>query len=101
MKINYHRTSELWLSLEAFYNAGYTPEQLKRVIEATPDIGGYGLRCEPAALNENWIVKTYSNDPGFHRMLVDHIAQAILDLQPEQPPAGGRDPHTRMAEADA
>jgi hypothetical protein len=75
MQIDYHTTSELWLSLEAFYNRGVTPAEVKAIIERMPDPGSSSLtlRCHPSGFNDNWIVGTRSNDRATHRAIVDRI----------------------------
>lgn len=79
--IRYWASSQLWLSLESFHNAGLTPEQTKAAIEKIPDPGStLMLRCEPMGINGNWIVRTGCNDPRDHREIVIEITDRLNSL---------------------
>lgn len=90
MRINFHTTSRLWLHLEDYYNQGYTPEQVKEVIERYRDDDGNRLRCEPMGLNGNWIVEVFSNDRDYHARLVASITETLYYTKPAGKPCGKR-----------
>ena len=61
---HYSVTSVIWLSLEDYYNAGLTPEQVKTTIELMdyPAGGCLKLKCEQQFINNNWNVHTGLTD---------------------------------------
>ncbi len=74
MRLDYHTTTRVWLSLEDYYNAGLTPERAKEIIESLRDEDGYPLHCEPGGINRNWIVETHEDLVGY---LVLRIRSAL------------------------
>lgn len=63
--INYFTTTEIWLSLEDYYNQGLPPEKAKEIIERIRNPYGSNtyLSCEKSGLNDNWIVRTFAKTP--------------------------------------
>jgi hypothetical protein len=78
--IGYHTTTEIWLSLESYYNRGMTPKWAGEVIERVHDHPGRYLTCEPSGFNGNWIVRTMWTNPEDVRQVVRDIERA-LDLE--------------------
>lgn len=71
--INYWVSSEIWLSLESYYNKGITPKRAKELIESIYVVRGGKLNCRESGINGNWIVKTRLNDPDNHAFIVQKI----------------------------
>lgn len=77
--INYWVSSEIWLSLEDYYNKGITPKRAKELIESISDARGRKLNCRESGINDNWIVKTMMNNPDDHTRLVWKIESLLED----------------------
>lgn len=78
--IEYHRTSQIWLSLSDFSNKGLTRDEMKEVIEKLPDLGSntLTLSARPSGLNSNLIVDTQSVNPDTIADIVTNIRFALI-----------------------
>jgi hypothetical protein len=83
LRLDYYITTNINLSTEDFQNAGYTPEQIKKVIESFRDEYGSYLHCEPSGINNNWCFRVSSSDTYYHQGLVASIHSALLRTKPE------------------
>lgn len=88
--LRYFTTTNIWLSLEDYHNAGLTSKQTKAIIEETPDPFSMHSRltCRSAGVNGNWIVSTNAKRNKDIRYVVDLIEKrlesAILTMKEVQ-----------------
>jgi hypothetical protein len=104
MRMDYHTTTQLWLSLEDFHNAGMTPDQTRAVIERISDPYGPAnvrLSCDPMGVNSNWIVRTFASTKNAH-VVAEEIQFALeYELQKMLKPAvAPRVPRPRLRVRD-
>jgi hypothetical protein len=85
LTIDYHTTTEIWLHLEDYYNAGVTPQQAKEVIESIAD-GAGRLTCRPSHCNGNWIVQTLYTSSNCIEAIVADIQNKLDALVQETKP---------------
>ena len=85
MFIDYFVTSELWLSLEDYTNAGLTSGQIREIIENITEPfqkngydSGHKLTCRPMMINGNWIVSTISTDTREFEIIVGLIEARLV-----------------------
>jgi hypothetical protein len=78
-KTRYFTSTEIFLELEDWYNAGLTSEACKEEIERMVDPNSFikdHFSCQPMGINGNWVISTKTNNPG----KINEIVEAI-DLQ--------------------
>ena len=75
-KINYHTSTEIWLSLEDYHNAGLTSKETKEVIESIA-VEGRHLYCMPGGVNQNWNINVRTKDPLSIKLIVLAIQDAL------------------------
>lgn len=78
-RLDYWVSSNLWLHLEGFFNAGLNADQCRAVIEAMPDpySESCNLSCRPMGVNGNWIVETRATSRQELADVVERIAAAL------------------------
>jgi hypothetical protein len=78
-RTSYFTTTEIYLHLEEWQNAGLTSEECKEVIDAIIDpsnnLDGY-FSCKPTGFNGNWAIKTSAKMPH----VIEEIIK-IIDMQ--------------------
>jgi hypothetical protein len=75
-KTRYFTTTEIFLELEDWYNAGLTSEVCKEVIESMVDPNSFTddhFRCRSMGYNGNWVISTKAKNPG----RINEIIEAI------------------------
>ena len=76
-KIHYRTSTNVWLSLEEFYNRGLTSQEAREVIETFRTSNNLYLLAESMGLNGNWIVDVGRLTPDQIACLVSHIENSL------------------------
>lgn len=77
--ISYHVTSNIYLSLEEYYNNGLTPAKAKEIIERINDPVSQNRRLstESAFINGNLIINTMATNPDHIYYIVIMVTEAL------------------------
>ncbi len=71
MRLRYHTSTLVWLSLEDFHNAGLTPEEIIHDLNNMRNDHGEYLYFEPSGFNNNLIIQNPgTSDPESNDRLV-------------------------------
>lgn len=80
-KIDYHTTTNIWLSLEDYSNAGLTQEKIIDIIKKISDpYSSLNLRAKPMGLNNNLIVESSCPSDKAYEIVSEIVSEIELEL---------------------
>jgi hypothetical protein len=80
-KTRYFTSTEIFLELEDWYNAGLTSEVCKEVIESMIDPNSFineHFHCRSMGYNGNWVISTKSKNPDRINAIIEAIDLQLL-----------------------